>query len=194
MPAWRVCPTSTSLTPIPLPTGGNVFLQNGGFDPVFPVPSVEDQEFSFRLARKGCRMVFVPQAIVYHQHDRTLGEYIRRKYGIGYWKAYMLTWLPEKALSDSHTLPSQRWQLLLLLTMILSLAASPVWPHAMWGFLASLALFMITGIPFLAHIVKADPAVLSISPFMLLLRAASQLAGLVIGFGFPPPAHRTPEK
>ncbi|MDD2695462.1 MAG: glycosyltransferase family 2 protein, partial [Anaerolineales bacterium] len=30
-----------------------VFLQNGGFEPAFPVPSVEDQEFSFRLARKG---------------------------------------------------------------------------------------------------------------------------------------------
>ena len=30
-----------------------VFIQNGGFDESFRVPSVEDQEFSFRLARKG---------------------------------------------------------------------------------------------------------------------------------------------
>ena len=37
-----------------------VFIQNGGFDESFRVPSVEDQEFSFRLARKGYRMVFEP--------------------------------------------------------------------------------------------------------------------------------------
>ncbi len=46
-----------------------VFIENGGFDDAFPVPSVEDQEFSFRLARKGYRMVFAPQAVVAHQHD-----------------------------------------------------------------------------------------------------------------------------
>jgi hypothetical protein len=32
----------------------DVFLANGGFDALFPAASVEDQEFSFRLARKGC--------------------------------------------------------------------------------------------------------------------------------------------
>ena len=37
-----------------------VFIHNGGFDESFLVPSVEDQEFSFRLARKGYRMVFEP--------------------------------------------------------------------------------------------------------------------------------------
>ncbi len=47
-----------------------IFLENNGFDTNFTVASVEDQEFSFRLARKGYRMVFVPSAIVYHQHDR----------------------------------------------------------------------------------------------------------------------------
>ena len=31
--------------------------------------SVEDQEFSFRLAQKGYRMVFAPKACVTHIHD-----------------------------------------------------------------------------------------------------------------------------
>ena len=38
----------------------DVFLENGGFDAVFPTASVEDQEFSFRLADKGYRLVFAP--------------------------------------------------------------------------------------------------------------------------------------
>src|SRR4029079_18373093 len=91
-----------------------VFLENGGFEGAFSAPSVEDQELSFRLAEKGYRLVFAPQAAVYHQHDSSLGEYIRRKYWIGYWKAFLLRWHPENALGDSHTPPSQRVQMALL--------------------------------------------------------------------------------
>jgi glycosyltransferase involved in cell wall biosynthesis len=45
-----------------------VFIQNGGFDESFRVPSVEDQEFSFRLARKGYRMVFEHRGSI-RNHD-----------------------------------------------------------------------------------------------------------------------------
>ena len=92
----------------------DVFLANGGFDIAFPAPSVEDQEFSFRLAKKGYRLVFVPKAVVYHQHDLTWREYATRKFWIGYWKAILLRRHPEKAFGDSHTPPSQRWQIALL--------------------------------------------------------------------------------
>jgi cellulose synthase/poly-beta-1,6-N-acetylglucosamine synthase-like glycosyltransferase len=58
-----------------------VFLENGGFETAFPVPSVEDQEFSFRLAEKGYRLVFAPDAVVYHQHDSTLGSICVASFG-----------------------------------------------------------------------------------------------------------------
>ena len=61
----------------------SIFLENGGFDPRFPVPSVEDQEFSFRLARKGYQLAFQPAAKVYHSHDLNLWQYVHRKWGIG---------------------------------------------------------------------------------------------------------------
>ncbi len=38
----------------------DVFMAIRGFDVAFPTPSVEDQEFSFRLARKGYKLVFAP--------------------------------------------------------------------------------------------------------------------------------------
>jgi len=60
----------------------SIFIENGGFDARFPVPSVEDQEFSFRLSRKGYHLVFQPSAHVYHRHDLNLKQYIQRKWGI----------------------------------------------------------------------------------------------------------------
>ncbi len=79
----------------------DVFLANGGFDPAFPID--EDQEFSFRLAEKGYRLVFVPEAKVYHRHNPTLRAYIRRKFLIGYWKVLVARRHPGRAVKDSHT-------------------------------------------------------------------------------------------
>ncbi len=168
----------------------DIFLENEGFDPAFPAPSVEDQEFSFRLARKGYRLVFVPQAIVYHQHNSTLGQYFRRKYSIGYWKAFMLHWLPEKAFNDSHTLPSQRWQILLLGLLAASLGLSLFWNPGLWLALAWLILFYASDYSFLAQIWKKDRPVLWAVPGLLLCRAFALGMGLLIGFLFPPKAHR----
>ena len=81
----------------------DVFLASGGFDTSFPTASVEDQEFSFRLAEAGHRLVFVPDAQVFHIHDRTLGEYVRRKFWIGYWKVRVMREHPGKLVRDSHT-------------------------------------------------------------------------------------------
>ena len=109
-----------------------IFLENGGFDDAFAVPSVEDQELSFRLARKGYRMVFATEAYVHHQHDRDLIAYAKRKWGIGYWKAFMLRWLPEKAFQDSHTPGTLRWQILFLATFLFSMLLAPFWSAGWW--------------------------------------------------------------
>jgi lipopolysaccharide/colanic/teichoic acid biosynthesis glycosyltransferase/glycosyltransferase involved in cell wall biosynthesis len=164
----------------------DVFLQNGGFDPAFPVPSVEDQEFSFRLARKGYRLVFAPLASVYHCHDQDLGEYLRRKFGIGYWKAFMLRWLPEKAFSDSHTLPSQRWQILLLGSAIGLACLGWFWRPAFWFSLLSVLIFFATTIPFLSQITRNDRSLLWAAPGILLARAMALGLGLLVGFLFAP--------
>ncbi len=167
----------------------DIFLQNDGFNETFIVPSVEDQEFSFRLARKGYLMLFEPDAIVYHQHDRSLVEYLRRKFGIGYWKAYMLGWTPEKALSDSHTAPTQRIEIGLLALWLFSLALLPLTPvYAGLACLLILLAFLVTISPFLVYIARTDPKVLLVAPGLLVARAAALGAGLVKGFLFPPRA------
>lgn len=163
-----------------------VFLENGGFQVAFPLPSVEDQELSFRLARKGYLLKFVPQAVVYHIHDQNVIEYWKRKFGIGYWKAYLLRWLPEKTLADTHTPATQRVQIILLGTGFLSLLLAGFFKPFGWLALSSFLLFYLSAVPILLHILRNDSQVVAVAPFLLLLRAAALGSGLLWGWVNPP--------
>jgi len=163
------------------------FLLNGGFDESFPFSSVEDQEFSFRLARKGYRLIFEPNAAVYHCHDSNLAAYLKRKFGIGYWKAFMLHWIPEKTFSDSHTAPTQRAEILLLALLLATIPFMPFWPiYAAIFFLFILAVFLSMTSRFLMFINQRDPEVIWMAPGMLLGRAGALGFGLLKGFLLPP--------
>jgi lipopolysaccharide/colanic/teichoic acid biosynthesis glycosyltransferase len=159
-----------------------VFFDNGGFDALFPTASVEDQELSFRLARKGYRLVFVPGAAVYHRHDTTLREYWRRKSGIGYWKALLLRWHPERAVQDSHTPQLLKVQIGLAGLLGLFSLLMPFWAPAGWPALSAAVLFALTAIPFVLRVIRKDPPVAVVAPFLLLVRASALGAGLVAGF------------
>ena len=73
----------------------DVLLANGGFDVRFDY--LEDQELSFRLAARGCRMVFRETAVVDHRHSATWRAYLRKKAIIGYWKAQVVRRHPDRA-------------------------------------------------------------------------------------------------
>ncbi len=166
-----------------------VFLQNGGFDETFKNPAVEDIEFSFRLARKGYRMVFMPSATVFHQHDRDLKEYLHRKYKIGFWGAYMLRWTSERFLRDTHTAPTQRIEIILMALLLVCLPFIAIWPaYASLAFLAMLVVFLLVTSPFQAFIARRDGRVLPIASLMLLARAGALGVGLLSGFLLPPRA------
>lgn len=164
-----------------------VFLQNGGFD--VTARFVEDQEFSFRLAEKGYKLVFVPSAQVYHRHDRDILEYVERKFNIGVWKARIMQRHPERLAHDSHTPPALKLQLMLLLTFLtLSLMGVVMWQLGLAGWqaaasagLASALVFLASGLPFLFKAWRKDRQVALITPLMLLARASALGAGYAIG-------------
>ena len=175
----------------------DVLLANGGFDTAFPTASVEDQELSFRLARKGYKMVFAPRARVYHRHDASLEEYARRKFNIGYWKALLTQWHPERLVSDSHTPQILKVQIILLglaaLSAVLSLVLSSVeglskgllavalWSRFLWIAAGMAGLFLVSAFPFVIKAATKDLTVAIVSPPLLALRAVSLGLGFALG-------------
>jgi lipopolysaccharide/colanic/teichoic acid biosynthesis glycosyltransferase/GT2 family glycosyltransferase len=160
----------------------DVFLANDGFEARFSTSSVEDQEFSFRLARKGYRLVFLPEAVVFHVHDATASEYWRRKFNIGYWKALLLRWHPERAVRDSHTPQVLKVQILLAGLLCLSTLVAVLWRQALLGSAALLALFLLSTVPFVVRALRRDVPVASVAPLLLLVRSLALGLGLVAGF------------
>jgi glycosyltransferase involved in cell wall biosynthesis len=170
-----------------------VFIDEGGFDAVgLPTASVEDQEFSFRLAASGHRLVFVPEAVVYHQHNTSLRRYFRRKYNIGCWKIYVLRRHPAKALRDSHTPQIIKVQIALLaaaLSITLAALLLPIGPGVSIGLWA---VFFLTMSPLLIKIAQRDPAVLLVAPLMIGVRTLALGLGMLNGLLRFHVFHRTP--
>jgi lipopolysaccharide/colanic/teichoic acid biosynthesis glycosyltransferase/GT2 family glycosyltransferase len=162
----------------------DVFWQNGGFDT--SVRYTEDQEFSFRLAEKGYRLVFVPEAQVYHRHNATLRAYIRRKFFIGRWKVLVTRQHPGRLVKDSHTPEALKAQLGLAAGVLVGLAAMLVgsivtgglWWPGLAVVLALTAAFLLTAAPFLTKIARRDGALLLPAAGLVGVRA------LALGTGF----------
>ncbi len=158
-----------------------VFLQHNGFDTSFPTASVEDQELSFRLAKRGYKMVFVAGAVVYHRHPPTLGAYVRRKYKTAYWKALVLRLHPEKAVRDSHTPGSLKVQMGLVCifvpVLVLGAVLGAFWP----AFGIMLLLLAGSFAPFMVKAWRRDRAAALVSPVLLTARAAALSVGLAQG-------------
>jgi cellulose synthase/poly-beta-1,6-N-acetylglucosamine synthase-like glycosyltransferase len=160
----------------------DIFVETGGFDTSFPVASVEDQEFSFRLAGQGYRLVFVPQARVYHWgHPGSLGAYWRRKLRIGFWKVKVLRRHPAKLWRDSHTPQSLKAQMALLAGGGVCLVGGCIWPPLAWGAGVAAALFLVTALPFLVMAWSKDHVVALVSPPLLAVRALALGMGMLAG-------------
>jgi glycosyltransferase involved in cell wall biosynthesis len=167
----------------------DLLLAHNGFDAAFPIPSAEDVDLSFRLAREGHKLVFVPEAWVWHRHPASLGRYLARKARFGYWRALLYRRYPDKIAGDAHTDPALKAQFALaaLLGIVLAallgiaLVVGVIWIPALWIALLTLALFLATTAPFVRWAWRRDRAVALIWPGVTLLRVYAQGASLGVG-------------
>ncbi len=156
-----------------------VFLQNGGFDTT--LPEVEDQDLSFRLAARGYKMVFAPDARVWHQHITSARRYFQRKFVIAEWKVLMVHRYPQRLWSDSRTPQLLKLQMVLALWLPFILVGWGVYRPffallPLWGIA-----FVVACLPFLLKSARRDAAILPIVLPMLLLRATALVYGYVYG-------------
>lgn len=154
----------------------DVLAANNGFDESFPY--LEDQELSFRLATRGYRMVFQPEAVVYHRHAADAVDYFRKKFIIGFWKAQVVRRFPERGVRDSHTPQVMKFQMGLVALALLALCITVVIPWVWPATFAIVALFIATTLPFTRKAWSKDKAVAVASPGLLAVRA------LALGLGY----------
>jgi len=159
----------------------DVFIDAGGFDARYLHAAVEDHELSYRLAHQGHIFRFVPDAFVYHWHVNNIIHYARRKFRIGYWKAFLTKQHPDYALNDAHTTQSLKVQILLAAILPFALILWPFWPMAGWIALALALIFLLSALPLLKLIAKRDQAILRIAIPMLLIRAYASGLGFFWG-------------
>ena len=157
------------------------FLAAGQYDTRFPTASVEDQEFSFRMWEKGCRMVFNPEARVYHTHADGLWSYMKKKFRIGFWKALVLKRHPGKIARDSHTPQSLKLEMVFAMLFLSSLFLWPFQSEFLFYGLFPLTAFLAITSPFVLKLFRKDPTVALFSPLLLFGRAVSLGLGLIVG-------------
>ncbi len=159
----------------------NAFLEAGGFDTRFADAAGEDHELSFRMDAAGHVFRFTPLAFVYHWHVDSFTAYARRKFRIGYWKAFLTRQHPSYALNDSHMPQSLKIQIVLAGLLWISLLAWLVWPVAGWIALTLSSLFLLSTIPFLLLTARRDASVLWVALPLLFVRASA--SGLGFSWG-----------
>lgn len=159
----------------------NIFLKMGGFDISFPMASGEDTDLSYRLSQNDYKMVFNPQAIVYHKHPDTLKSYLRQKYWRAYWRNLIYKKNPHKAIKDSYTPQILKIQIFIAGIISLSLFSIPFGLDLKVTFLLFM-IFIISSFPFMFFSFKNGIIVGLLSPAFLFMRTCAFLSGMINGF------------
>jgi glycosyltransferase involved in cell wall biosynthesis len=158
-----------------------MFAESGGFDGTFPRADNEDVDLSYRLGRMGARMVFVPNAVVFHQHPELWWRYFCTKLGRGYWRFKVYAQYPAKAFHDSYTPQSLKLQMLAMLLFIPA-GVLVICFLNLWFLLAPAGLFLLFSLPFLVRAVRDSFSLFLFSLWGLLLRAKALTLGSIAGF------------
>jgi hypothetical protein len=151
------------------------------------------------MAERGFKMVFAPDAVVYHRHADRVRAYGKKKQKIAFWKTRVIRRHRAKARGDAHTPPTLAAEMgLVLLALLLAAAdlavghlpiglrAGSEWPlfgaSALGSLLAAAA---IGSAPILAVMrFPRDLAVALAAPALVVYRAACLLSGLLQGYVF----------
>lgn len=157
----------------------DAFLRVDGFDTT--MLGAEDVDLSFRLAEAGHKLVFAPDAVVYHTHPESLWAYVRRKFRYAFWRAAVYGRHPGKVAADSRTPQSQKLQIALAPIIGLSLLGGLVWRPLLVVAGIALVVFLATAAGLVRRAWRTDPLIGLGAPMFLLASACAAAAGLAAG-------------
>lgn len=159
-----------------------VFDELGGFNPRYPKANNEDVELSFRVAQKHHKMVFRPEAIVYHTHPDTICQYAKLKFSRAYWRTFVYDKFPRKVLKDSYTPQTLKLQILLAFYLLGALLGSLLFQELVgWLIASSIIAFVLCCLPFTLFVAGRDKKLALLAPFFLFVRSLAFGFGLLAG-------------
>ncbi|MFA6268456.1 MAG: glycosyltransferase [archaeon] len=159
----------------------DVYKQMKGFDESFPKASGEDPELSYKVAEAGWKIIFNPNAVVYHTHPNSLKKYLKTKFFRAYYRPKMYSKHKQKMLKDSYTPQSLKLQILCFYAIILGAIISIFWTLGWAIILAGILAHILLGTKFFLFSLKKDLGVALTSPIILLMRSIVFGIGLIWG-------------
>lgn len=78
----------------------------GGFQERYKKASGEDNDLSYKILKRGYKIVFDKEALVAHYHRESLWRYLKDQYTHGFWRAVLYREHPDMSLGDDYT----RWK------------------------------------------------------------------------------------
>jgi glycosyltransferase involved in cell wall biosynthesis len=159
----------------------DVFLSMGGFDPSFPFPNNEDTDLSYRMSLRGYKMVFNPNAIVWHSgHPDNFKGYMKLKFWRGYWRMVVYRRYSNKIIKDSYTPQTLKLQICLAFLSLSCWVLMWLLPSAMpYAFVICIILFLMSSVEFMRLALRNDKRIGILSPFFLFMRAIALGSGIL---------------
>ncbi|MFH1598271.1 MAG: glycosyltransferase [Patescibacteria group bacterium] len=113
-----------------------------------------DAELAFRVDKAGFKIVFNPQAKVYHQHPSNWKVYWKKKFWRAYWRMDVYKKYPKKIIKDSYTPQTLKFQIITLNLFLASLIFLPFIPIIKYLLYTELAAFLILSSPLILRAFK----------------------------------------
>jgi len=80
-----------------------IFDEVGGFDVGYRHASGEDNDLSYKILKKGCKIYFEKNALVDHTHPTSILKYLMEQNRHGFWRARMYSAHPSMMKGDDYT-------------------------------------------------------------------------------------------
>jgi len=158
----------------------DVFFSVGGFNPSIRVCG--DVAISYELSQKGYKLLFAPEAVVYHQHSDNILAYLRNKCRKGIWRSRVFRLYPNKLMRDSYTPQSLKLQCMSAMALIFLSLSIPILSHKeliLYALLISTISFLLSSAPFMVFAFRRDRTIGALSFFFLFVRALSLMYGFI---------------
>lgn len=80
-----------------------VLEEVSGFNEEYPIASGEDNDLSYKIIKKGYKLIFDPEIKVFHRHPDSLARFLRQQFWRGFWRMKLYLEHPKMIKGDDYS-------------------------------------------------------------------------------------------